>query len=61
MSYVARTFSHRTRYCPDGKLRCVTEALKMNGYTNINVGRSIRFTHNNRNIQLADCVTASLL
>tara|TARA_B100000683_G_scaffold201823_1_gene195121 strand:- start:44 stop:628 length:585 start_codon:yes stop_codon:yes gene_type:complete len=29
-------------------LECVAEALKMNGYTNINVGQSIRFTHNNR-------------
>ena len=36
-------------YRPDGKLECVTEALKMNGYTNINVGNTISFRHNNRN------------
>ena len=50
MSYVARTFSHTERGTVQMvNLGCVTEALKMNGYTNINVGQSIRFTHNNRN------------
>ena len=49
MSYVARTFSHTERGTVQMvNLGCVTEALKMNGYTNINVGQSIRFTHNNR-------------
>ena len=49
MSYVARTFSHTER----GTIQmvnvgCVTEALKMNGYTNIKVGNTISFRHNNR-------------
>ncbi len=49
MSYVARTFSHTERGTVQMvNLECVAEALKMNGYTNINVGQSIRFTHNNR-------------
>lgn len=49
MSYVARTFSHTEQGTVQMvNQECVTEALKMNGYTNIKVGQVIRFTHNNR-------------
>ena len=42
MSYVARTFSHTERGTVQMvNLECVTEALKMNGYTNIKVGNTI--------------------
>ena len=48
MSYVARTFTERGTV-QMVNLECVTEALKMNGYTNIKVGNTISFRHNNRN------------